>query len=177
MKRLLVIVTLILAFPSAAHPQPRGVVFVWGSTISSESLGPSGSHMLIGPFHSFNACIAFLALMQREGAGLGFVGPSKAILDVIGAGELYCVQVDSRGNIVMHGQASGDSAPLPDHGWMAGGFNSKGYFFGIGPVRARESCSTILGTMYREGAGFAYVNPGQTVTQVVLPTALSCLYV
>ena len=48
---------------------------------------------------------------------------------------------------------------------------------GIGPVRARESCLTILGTMYRERAGFAYVNVGQTITQVVLPSALSCVYV
>lgn len=167
------VVALALALPSAAQLQ-AGRVYVWGNTINSKFLGPIGSNMLVGPFRLFDSCIAFLALMQREGAGLVFVSPTKIVLDVIAAGGLFCVQFDGQGNRVIQDQASTNSNVAPSQGWMAGGFNSQAYFFGIGPVRSRESCSTILGAMYRESAGFAYIGISKIITQAVGASSLSC---
>lgn len=150
-------------------------VYVWGNTINSRYLGPIGSSMLVGPFRSFASCIAFLALMQREGANLGFVSPTRIVLDVIDAGGLFCVQFDDRGNVATRGQASMNSNVSPDRGWIAGGVNSQGYFLGIGPVRTRESCSIILGAMHREGAAFAYIGIAKIITQAVTLSSLSCM--
>ncbi len=93
MKRLLVVLALVLTLPSAAHPQAGAFVFVWGSTITTEALGPVGGHMLIGPFRSFNGCIAFLALMHREGAGFAYVNPGQAVTQVVLPSSLTCVYV------------------------------------------------------------------------------------
>jgi hypothetical protein len=177
MKRSLVLVVLAaavaLAFPPIAQSQ-AGIVFVWGNAITDRSLGPGGGNLLVGPFRSFDSCIAFLALMQREGAGLGVINPGMTVVDIVPAGGLSCVQLDARGNVLLQGQASTNSNEPADRGWLAGGINSQGYFFGIGPVRTRQSCSIILGAMHRDGAGFAYIGAARTITQAVLPSSLSC---
>ncbi len=111
--------------------------------------------MLVGSFRAFDSCLAFVSLMIRE---------------------------DAAGNVIMRDKVSQgmnfnfpvNPGPSPAVRWMAGGFNSQRYFFGIGPVRTQASCSTILGTMHREGVGFAYLGIGKIITQAVVPSSLSC---